>query len=128
MMSRLAGFYIAKAVESAAGSPTTAASCAPARRTDGHAALDTIRTHDRNPAILPGGAAAMHHIIGGLREAGRGRRRLDRRGLGTYLTKNYRIDAPKSGSHHCCSPDDTRLPLLISEFSRPQPREGTTNG
>jgi len=78
LMSRLAGFYIAKAIESAAGSPTpAAASRVPPRRTGAHAALGIIRAHNRNPAIVQRVVAAVHHIIAGSRRAGRGRRRLD---------------------------------------------------
>src|SRR5262249_37377391 len=78
LMSRLAGFYIAKAIESAAGSPTpAAASRLPPRRTGAHAALGIIRAHNRNPAIVQRVVAAVHHIIGGSRRAGRGRRRPD---------------------------------------------------
>jgi hypothetical protein len=70
MMSRLAGSYIAKAIEGAARSTTAAAASRGAsRRTGEHAALDAIRTHDRNPAIFQRAVAAVHHITGGLRSA-----------------------------------------------------------
>ena len=78
MMSRLAGFYIATAVESAAASTTAAAaSRTPARRAGDYAALDATRTHDRSPTTAQRVAAAVHRIIGGLGQASRGRRRLD---------------------------------------------------
>jgi hypothetical protein len=77
-MSRLAGFYIAKAIEGAAISTTAAAASGVVpRRTGEHAALDTIRTHDRTPAIFQRAVAAVHYITGGVRRAGRSRRRLD---------------------------------------------------
>jgi hypothetical protein len=69
-MSRLAGFYIAKAVEGAARSTTpAAASRVTPGRTSEHAALDTRRTQDRTPAVFQRAVAAVHHITGGLRSA-----------------------------------------------------------
>jgi hypothetical protein len=77
MMSRLAGFYIAKAIESVAGGTTAAAaSRKPPRRAGDHAALDAIHTHHRSPAASHRVAAAVRRFIGGLDRAGRGRRRL----------------------------------------------------
>jgi hypothetical protein len=65
MMSRMAGFYIAKVVESAAASP---------RRAGGRAAPGTTSARGRSgPHRM---AAAVHRFIGGLARAGRGRRRL----------------------------------------------------
>jgi hypothetical protein len=78
MMSRLAGFYIAKAIESVAGRPpAAAASDVLPRRAGANPALGVIRAHDRNPAILQQVVAAVRHIIGGLRRVGRERQRLD---------------------------------------------------
>ena len=78
VMSRLAGFYIAKAIESAAGGTTeAAASRTPPRRAVDHAALDATSSHDRSASILQLVAAAVHRIIGGLGKASRGHRRLN---------------------------------------------------
>jgi hypothetical protein len=77
-MSRLAGFYIATAIESAAGGTTVAAAARtlPRRAVD-HAALDATSSHDRSASILQLVAAAVHRTIGGLGKASRGHRRLD---------------------------------------------------
>lgn len=65
-MSRLAGFYIAKATESiAAGTTAAAASRGPTRREDDHAAPDTVRAHSRGPSTSHRVAAAVHRFIGG---------------------------------------------------------------
>jgi hypothetical protein len=69
MMSRLAGFYIAKMVESAAASGT------PPRRAGDHAAPGAIRAHSRGRSAPHRMAAAMHRFIGGLARVGRGRRK-----------------------------------------------------
>ena len=66
-MSRLAGFYIAKMVESAA-------SGTPPGRAGDHAAPGAIRAHGRFAPRRA--AAAVHRFIGGLAGAGRGRRKL----------------------------------------------------
>jgi hypothetical protein len=77
-MSRLAGFYIAKAIESAAGGTTeAAASRTPPRRAGDHAALDATSSHDRSAAILQLVTAAVHRTIGGLGKASQAHRRLD---------------------------------------------------
>jgi len=76
MMSRLAGFYIAKAVESvAAGTTAAGASRIPPGRAGDHAALGPTRTHDGSRPASHRVAAAVHRFIGGLNRAGRGRRR-----------------------------------------------------
>jgi hypothetical protein len=73
MMSRLAGFYIAKAVESVAGGMTAAfASRVPARRAGAHAALDSTRAHDRRPSTWHRVADAAHRFIGSPGRASRG--------------------------------------------------------
>ena len=74
-MSRLAGFYIIEAIDSAAGG--TRATAASRRRASDHGALDAPRTHDHDPAILQRVAAAVRRIIGGLGRADQDRRRLD---------------------------------------------------
>jgi len=80
-MSRLAGFYIAKAMESAAGGSTAAAvSGVPPRRAGDHVALDAIRANHRSPSILQRVVAAVH-LISGLLRIGPGRRRLDHLGV-----------------------------------------------
>ena len=68
-MSRLAGFYIAKVVESAAASGT------PRRRAGGHAAPDAIRVHGHGRSAPHRAAAAVQRFIGGLAGAGRDRRK-----------------------------------------------------
>jgi hypothetical protein len=89
-MSRLAGFYIAKAIESAAGSPTAAAaSRVPPRRTRDNAA---IRTHDRNPAVFQRAAAAVHHIIGGLRRSPGA--------AGDRTTSGFPCESPRGNHQH----------------------------
>jgi hypothetical protein len=66
-MSRLAGFYIAKMVESAA-------SGTPPRRAGDHAAPGAIRAHRRGRSAPHRLAAAVYRFIGGLTPAGRGPR------------------------------------------------------
>ena len=56
-MSRLAGFYIAKVVESAAASGT------PRRRAGGHAAPDAIRAHGRGRSASRRGATAVRRHV-----------------------------------------------------------------
>jgi hypothetical protein len=56
-MSRLAGFYIAKVVESAAASST------PRRRAGDHAAPDAIRAHGRGRSASRRVAAALRHHV-----------------------------------------------------------------
>ena len=56
-MSRLAGFYIAKVVESAAASGT------PRRRAGGNAAPDAIRAHGRGRSASRRVAAAVRHLV-----------------------------------------------------------------
>ena len=76
-MSRLAGFYIAKAMESvAAGTVAPAAPAMPPRRAGDHAALDASYAPGRRPATSHRVAAAVHRLIGGLNRVRRGRRRL----------------------------------------------------
>jgi|SRR5215467_3541467 len=76
MMSRLAGFYIAKATENAAAGTTAArASRIPPRRAGDHAALDPTRTHDGSRPTSHRAAATVHRFTGGLNRASRGRRR-----------------------------------------------------
>jgi hypothetical protein len=71
-MSRLAGFYIAKAMESIAGGTTTAAaSRRPTRREGDHAAPNAVRTHGRSPSTSHRVAAAVHRFVGGLDRASR---------------------------------------------------------
>jgi hypothetical protein len=70
-MSRLAGFYIATVMESAAAA---GASRRPARRADDHAAPDAIRGHGRGRSASHRVAAAVRRFIGGLDTASRGRR------------------------------------------------------
>ena len=65
-MSRMAGFYIAKMVESAA-------SGTPPRRAGDHAARGANRAHRRGRSAPYRVAAAVQRFIGGL--AGRGRRK-----------------------------------------------------
>jgi hypothetical protein len=78
VMSRLAGFYIATAVESAAaGTTEAAASRQPPRRAGDHVALGATSSHDRSASILQRVAAAVHRIISGLGKASRSHRRLD---------------------------------------------------
>jgi len=75
MMSRLAGFYIAKVMESAAAGTTAAgASRRPARRAGDHAAPDAIRSHGRERSASHRVATAVRRFIGGLDTASRGRR------------------------------------------------------
>ena len=76
MMSRLAGLYIAKAMESVAAGTTAPASAIPARRAGDHAALDASHAPGRRPATSHRVAAAAHRLIGGLNRVRRGRRRL----------------------------------------------------
>jgi hypothetical protein len=77
MMSRLAGFYIAKAMESVAGGTTAAAASRRlTMRERDHAAPNAVRTHGRGPSTSHRVAAAMHRFIGGLGRASRGRHRL----------------------------------------------------
>jgi hypothetical protein len=74
-MSRMAGFYIAKVMESAAAGTTAAgASRRPARRAGDHAAPDAIRGHGRRRAASHRVATAVRRFIGGLDTASRGRR------------------------------------------------------
>jgi hypothetical protein len=69
-MSRLAGFYIATAIEGAVRSTTpAAASRVGPTRTGEHAPPDTHCTHDRNHAIFQRAVAAVHYITGSLRSA-----------------------------------------------------------
>jgi len=77
MMSRLAGFYIAKAMESvAAGTTAAGESRIPPERAGDHAALDPTRTHDGSRPTSHRVAAAVRRFIGGLNRVRRGRRRL----------------------------------------------------
>ena len=73
MMSRLAGFYIARAMGSVAAG--TAASAIPPRRAGVHASLDAIDTDGRGPSTSHRVAAAVRRFIGGLDTASRRRRR-----------------------------------------------------
>ena len=74
-MSRLAGFYIAKAMESvAAGTIAPAASAMPPRRADDHAAPDAHHPPGRRPSSLHRVAAVAHRFIGGLDRVRQGRR------------------------------------------------------
>ena len=57
-MSRLAGFYIAKAMESVAAGTTAPASAIPPRRAGDHAALDASYAPGRRPATSHRVAAA----------------------------------------------------------------------
>ena len=75
MMSRLAGFYIAIVMESAAAGTTAAgASRRPAGRAGDHAAPDAIRRYGRARSASHRVATAVRRLIGGLEEASRGRR------------------------------------------------------
>jgi hypothetical protein len=67
-MSRLAGFYIARAMESVTAG--TAASAIPPRRAGVHAALDAIDTDGRGPSTSHR-VAAVRRFIGGLDIASR---------------------------------------------------------
>jgi hypothetical protein len=74
-MSRLAGFYIAKVMESAAAGTTAAgASRRPAGRAGDHAAPDAIRRHGRGRSASYRVATAVRRFIGGLDAASQGRR------------------------------------------------------
>jgi len=74
-MSRLAGFYIAKVIESAAAGTTAAgASRRPVRRAGDHAAPDAIRNHGRGRSASHRAATAVRRFIGGLDTASPGRR------------------------------------------------------
>ena len=76
-MSRLAGFYIAKAMESvAAGTVAPAAPAMPPRRAGDHAAPGAIRAHRRGRSAPHRLAAAVYRFIGGLDRVRQGRRRL----------------------------------------------------
>ena len=71
MMSRLAGFYIATVMQSAAaGTTAAAASRTPPRQASDHAAIGATRTHSRSPATQRVTAAA-HRTRGGLSAASR---------------------------------------------------------
>ena len=75
MMSRLAGFYIATVMESAAAGTTAGgASRRSARRAADHAAPAAIRSHGRGRSASHRVATAVRHLIGGLDTAGRDRR------------------------------------------------------
>ena len=74
-MSRFAGFYIAKVMESAAaGTLGAGASRRAARRAGDHAAPDAIRSHGRGRSASHRVATAVRRFIGGLDTASRGRR------------------------------------------------------
>jgi len=74
-MSRFAGLYIAKVMESAAAGTTAAgASRRPARRAGDHAAPDAIHSHGRGRPAWHRVATAVRRFIGGLDTASRGRR------------------------------------------------------
>jgi hypothetical protein len=76
-MSRLAGFYIAKAMESvAAGTVAPAAPAMPPRRAGDHAAPDANHIPGRRLLGSHRVAAAAHRFIGGLSRVRLGRRRL----------------------------------------------------
>jgi hypothetical protein len=81
MMSRLAGFYIATAVQSlAAGTTTAAASRLPPRRAGDHAAgLDAIGAHHRGPG--------RHRVAGAVRRLIRGPDTAQRREPFPHLTE-----------------------------------------
>jgi len=70
MMSRFAGFYIAKVMESAAAG----ASRRPARRAGDHAAPDAIHGHGRRRPASRRVATAVRRFIAGLDTASPGRR------------------------------------------------------
>ena len=67
-MSRMAGYYIAKMVESAA-------SGTPPRRAGDHAAPGAVRARGRGRSAPHRAAAAVQRFIGGLAGAGRDRRK-----------------------------------------------------
>jgi len=74
-MSRLAGFYIATVMESAAAGTTAGgASRRPARRAGDYAAADAIRSHGRGRPASHRVATVVRRLIGGLDAASRGRR------------------------------------------------------
>lgn len=74
-MSRLAAFYVVKAMERAAAGTTTASP--PRGRTDDHDAPETIRAHGGTPSLGQRVFAAVSRGIGGA--AGKtGQRRLGR--------------------------------------------------
>jgi hypothetical protein len=87
-MSRLAGFYIAKAMESVtAGTAAATGSRVPPRRAGDHAARNAMRTHGRSPSSPHPVAATVRRFIDGLVTASRGRRSL------------RRLRLPPRGSH-----------------------------
>jgi hypothetical protein len=76
-MSRLAGFYIAAAIHSAAaGKTAAAASGMPPRRPGNHTAPAASRGRSCGRSVSPRVAAAVHRFIGGLAAASGGRRRI----------------------------------------------------
>ena len=75
-MSRLAGFYIAKAMESVAAGTVAPASAIPPRRAGDHAAPDANHAPGRRPSGTHRVAAAAHRFIGGLNRVRLGHRRL----------------------------------------------------
>jgi len=65
-MSRLAGFYIAKAIESAPrGTSAAATSHVPPRRTANDNLVSGARKHDSNPTFLERVFAAVHRSVRG---------------------------------------------------------------